>query len=101
MTQEKPDNIMNSQRKSPTQGRSKTMVSAIFEAAARVLPKSGYEGVTTNQLAKIAGVSVGSLYQYFSNKDEISLQILNKISSCLFFKSLCFCFNSEILWGTT
>ncbi len=78
MTQEKPDNIMNSQRKSPTQGRSKTMVSAIFEAAARVLPKSGYEGVTTNQLAKIAGVSVGSLYQYFSNKDEIYALLLEK-----------------------
>jgi AcrR family transcriptional regulator len=68
----------NSQRKKPSQARSKTLVSSIYEAATRVLPKTGYEGVTTNQLAKIAGVSVGSIYQYFSNKDEIFALLLEK-----------------------
>ncbi len=68
----------NSQRKSPRQTRSKTLVSSIFEAATRILPKTHYEAVTTNQLAKIAGVSVGSIYQYFSNKDEIFAHLLEK-----------------------
>lgn len=78
MSVESAPNSLKSQRKSPTQGRSKTLVSSIFEAATRILPKTGYEGVTTNQLAKIAGVSVGSIYQYFANKDEIFALLLEK-----------------------
>lgn len=55
-------------RKAPRQQRSRAMVDAILEAAARILARRGWAGFTTNEVAAIAGVSVGSLYQYFPNK---------------------------------
>jgi AcrR family transcriptional regulator len=58
-------------RKSPVQQRSKLTVEQILEAAARVFAKRGYAGATTNHIAERAGVSIGSLYQYFPNKDTI------------------------------
>ena len=53
------------------QARSREMVDRILEAATRVLEKRGYAGMSTNRVADEAGVSVGSLYRYFSDKDEI------------------------------
>jgi AcrR family transcriptional regulator len=53
------------------QQRSHATVDAIVEAAARVLMRHGYAASTTNRIAKVAGVSVGTLYQYFRNKDEL------------------------------
>ncbi len=47
------------------------MVEAILEAAARVLIRGGYEAATTNRIAEAAGISVGSLYQYFPGKEAI------------------------------
>jgi AcrR family transcriptional regulator len=58
-------------RKEAHQDRSKATVEAILRAAARILVKSGYEPMTTNRVAEAAGVSVGSLYQYFPNKQAI------------------------------
>lgn len=58
-------------RKTPRQARSQQMVEAILEAAARVLAERGYAGTNTNLVAERAGVSVGSLYQYFPNKDAL------------------------------
>src|SRR5687768_11528476 len=58
-------------RKSPKQGRSKVLVDAILEAATRILKKAGYNKTSTNWVAEAAGVSIGSLYQYFPNKDSI------------------------------
>jgi AcrR family transcriptional regulator len=58
-------------RKSPVQQRSRLTVDQILEAAARVFAKRGYAGATTNHIAERAGVSIGSLYQYFPNKDTI------------------------------
>jgi AcrR family transcriptional regulator len=55
-------------RKLPRQSRSVAMVDTILEASARVLKERGYEGMSTNAVAECAGVSVGSLYQYFPNK---------------------------------
>jgi AcrR family transcriptional regulator len=55
-------------RKEPRQGRSRATVEAIVEAGARVLAQEGWNGFTTNETARIAGVSIGSLYQYFPNK---------------------------------
>lgn len=55
-------------RKSPRQQRSRAMVDAILEAAARILAQQGWARFTTNEVAAVAGVSVGSLYQYFPNK---------------------------------
>ena len=55
-------------RKRPRQGRSRATVEMILQATARVLVKCGFDGLTTNLVAETAGVSIGSLYQYFPNK---------------------------------
>jgi AcrR family transcriptional regulator len=55
----------------PKQARSRATVEEILRAAGRVLVAEGYEGATTNRIAEVAGVSVGSLYQYFPSKDAI------------------------------
>ena len=60
-----------SPRKSPKQDRSQVLVEAILTAAARILVRSGYDGSTTNKIAEVAGVSIGSLYQYFPNKEAL------------------------------
>ncbi len=58
-------------RKSPRQERSRVMVEALVEAAAQTIAERGLADTTTNHIAKRAGVSVGSLYQYFATKDAI------------------------------
>jgi len=55
-------------RRTPTQQRSRDTVEYIIEAATRVLAKFGWAKFTTNEVARLAGVSVGSLYQYFPSK---------------------------------
>lgn len=60
--------IHRAMRKTPRQRRSQAMVEVILEAAARVLAQTGWAKFTTNEVARIAGISVGSLYQYFPNK---------------------------------
>ena len=58
-------------RKSPRQLRSQHTVDTILQATARVLATHGYAGPNTNLIAETAGVSVGSLYQYFPNKNAL------------------------------
>lgn len=58
-------------RKTPRQGRSRATVERILVAAARIFDERGYRGTTTNHVAEAAGVSIGSLYQYFPNKDAL------------------------------
>lgn len=55
-------------RRTPKQQRSRDTVEVIVEAATRVLAKLGWAKFTTNEVARVAGVSVGSLYQYFPSK---------------------------------
>jgi len=55
-------------RKQPTQGRSKHTVAAILEATFRVLDQGA---LSTTRVAEVAGVSVGTLYQYFPNRDAL------------------------------
>jgi AcrR family transcriptional regulator len=58
-------------RKAARQARSLATVDAILEAAAEVFERRGYAAATTNRIAERAGVAIGSLYQYFPNKDAI------------------------------
>ena len=60
------------------QGRSRVTVDAILEAAARLFVRDGYPNTTTNRIAELAGVSVGSLYEYFPNKGSILLALLQR-----------------------
>lgn len=55
-------------RKQPRQARSRTTTAALLEAAAHILGERGWPATTTNAVAERAGVSIGSLYQYFPNK---------------------------------
>ncbi|HTB59939.1 MAG TPA: TetR family transcriptional regulator [Polyangia bacterium] len=62
-------------RKRPKQARSARLVEAILQAAVRVLERDGAAGFTTVRVAERAGVSVGSLYQYFPNKQAILFRL--------------------------
>ena len=63
--------MTSSPRKSPSQERSRLTVERILDAAARIFHEQGYAGATTNDIADEAGLSIGSLYQYFPNKDAL------------------------------
>ncbi len=65
-------------RKSPVQARSKAVAEALVEATARVLAADGYRGATTRRIAEVAGVSVGSLYQYFPNKEALVFAVAER-----------------------
>ena len=65
-------------RKRPRQRRSKATVEAILEATARVLVEEGIDRASTNRIAEIAGVSIGSLYQYFPSKDALVMALLER-----------------------
>ncbi|SDH81474.1 transcriptional regulator, TetR family [Bradyrhizobium sp. Rc2d] len=64
-----------SSRKQPQQARSTGLVAAILDAAVQVLAKEGAQRFTTARVAERAGVSVGSLYQYFPNKAAILFRL--------------------------
>ena len=64
-------------RKAPSQQRSRQMVDKILQAARQLLIDDGVEALTTSRIAKLAAISVGSLYQYFPNK----LAILSELYS--------------------
>ncbi|HWN32402.1 MAG TPA: helix-turn-helix domain-containing protein, partial [Pseudonocardia sp.] len=59
------------------------MVERIIDAATRVLSEHGYDGASTNRIAATAGISSGSLYQYFPNKDAIVTAVLERFSDQL------------------
>ena len=65
-------------RKTPKQTRSKIMVKNILEASIRILRELPFEKFTTNRVAERAGISVGSLYQYFPNKKAILYELEKK-----------------------
>lgn len=58
-------------KKHPKQSRGKATVTAVLDATAQILERNGYAGVTTNHIADLAGVSIGSLYEYFPNKRAV------------------------------
>ncbi|NDC64692.1 MAG: TetR/AcrR family transcriptional regulator, partial [Planctomycetia bacterium] len=67
-----------SPRKAPQQDRSRALVEWIVEGATRILAADGLAGLTTNRVAEVAGISIGSLYQYFPNKDAIVVAIIER-----------------------
>lgn len=67
-----------SPRKLPRQRRSRETVTAILEAGARVFAELGFAGASTNRIAHVAGVSIGSLYEYFPNKEAILLALAER-----------------------
>jgi AcrR family transcriptional regulator len=63
--------VHENSRRAPSQERSRATVDAILTAAAHVLAAEGYAKANTNRIARVAGISVGSLYQYFSCKEAV------------------------------
>jgi AcrR family transcriptional regulator len=64
--------------KEPQQSRSKVTYDAILEATTHILIEKGYAATTTNHIAERAGISIGSLYQYFPNTEAITVELLNR-----------------------
>lgn len=62
---------MSTPRKQPRQQRSQFTFEAILDAAARLFERDGYKNTTTNKIAELAGVSIGTLYHYIPNKDAL------------------------------
>jgi AcrR family transcriptional regulator len=65
-------------RKNALQARSRATVDALVEATARILVREGFEKTSTNRIAEIAGVSVGSLYQYFPSKEALVAAVIDR-----------------------
>jgi AcrR family transcriptional regulator len=65
-------------RKKPRQQRSQATVDVILDATARVLCTTGYDRASTNRIAIAAGVSVGSLYQYFPSKEALVAALVER-----------------------
>ncbi|MPZ35406.1 MAG: TetR family transcriptional regulator [Rhodospirillales bacterium] len=70
--------IPTNPRKSASQKRSLATVEALLDATARVLTREGYDRASTNRIAATAGVSVGSLYQYFPNKEALVAALVER-----------------------
>ena len=70
-----------SPRKVPQQQRAQFTVDCILGAAESIIIKSGYDAATTNHIAEVAGVSIGSLYQYFSSKEAIAAALVENAVS--------------------
>jgi AcrR family transcriptional regulator len=67
-------------RKTASQERSRLTIEALLEATARVLVKEGYDRASTNKIATVAGVSIGSLYQYFPSKEALVAGVVERHS---------------------
>lgn len=65
-------------RKDPSQARAAETVASIIEAAAQILETEGLQGFNTNAIAQRAGVSIGSVYQYFPGKDALTVALIKR-----------------------
>jgi AcrR family transcriptional regulator len=73
-----PQKLHTNPRKSASQERSRLTVDALLEATTRVLIKEGYDRASTNRIAEVAGVSIGSLYQYFPSKEALVAAVIDR-----------------------
>ena len=69
---------VTSPRRRPRQARAQATVDAIVKATARVLIEEGYDRASTNRIAQAAGVSIGSLYQYFPSKEALVAALVDE-----------------------
>jgi AcrR family transcriptional regulator len=65
-------------RKHAAQARSRATVDALVEATARILVREGYDKASTNRIAEVAGVGIGSLYQYFPGKEALVAAVIDR-----------------------
>src|SRR5689334_14652682 len=65
-------------RKIAVQERSRATVGSLVEATARILVKEGFDKASTNRVAEVAGVSIGSLYQYFPSKEALVAAVIER-----------------------
>ena len=65
-------------RKTATQDRARHTVDALVEATARILVRDGFDRASTNRIAEEAGVSIGSLYQYFPGKEALTAAVIER-----------------------
>lgn len=65
-------------RKQPSQERSRVTVDALVEATARILVRESFDKASTNRIAEEAGVSIGSLYQYFPSKEALVAAVIDR-----------------------
>ena len=70
--------LLTQPRKNATQGRSRATVDALVDATARILVKEGFDKASTNRIAEKAGVSIGSLYQYFPSKEALVAAVIDR-----------------------
>ncbi|MCY1071019.1 TetR/AcrR family transcriptional regulator [Nannocystis sp. RBIL2] len=68
-----------SPRKRPTQARARATYLALVQAGARILERDGYEALTTNHVADLAGVGIASLYEYFPNKQSLVAEVVRHV----------------------
>lgn len=66
------------QRRRPKQARAQVTYDSILQAAVQLLERAGPEGLNTNTVAERAGVSIGTLYQYFPDKESILLAVARR-----------------------
>ena len=74
-----PKDQLPQPRKLPTQARSRALVDAIAEACLRILEQEGEDALTVNRIAEVSGASVGSIYQYFPNKEAMIAVVYERI----------------------
>ena len=84
------DAMVSRLRKVPQQTRSRDKVARVLAAADRLLASHGAEALTTTRVAAAAGVSVGTLYQYFANKEAILVAMARRVLNIA----------AEPLWGS-
>jgi AcrR family transcriptional regulator len=75
-----PRRLLTDPRKHASQGRSRATVNALIGATARILVMQGFDKASTNHIAEKAGVSVGSLYQYFPSKEALVAAVIDRHS---------------------
>lgn len=72
--------VRTTARKRPRQERSLATVDALLQATAHILVEEGYDQASTNRIAERAGVSIGSLYQYFPGKEALVGELVDRFS---------------------